>query len=346
MNAMNEILIEVWRGETVESIHRGHLMVVNGDGETVCELGEPETVTFLRSSAKPFQTVSFLLSGAAERFGFSMREIALACGSHNGENLHVETSAKMLQKIGLSERDLRCGAHEPFNVEIARELIRRGEKPNQLHNNCSGKHAAMLAFAKQIGANLENYETLENPVQQSILDTIAKFADVPKDTIKLGVDGCAAPNYAVSLRKMAGMFAKLVFPPSDFDVELREACRRVVTAMMDYPEMIGGSVTERLDTIIMHSAKGKIVSKIGAEGVYTAGVLPSPQWKRGLGIALKIADGEDRRARPVAVLEILRQLGILDANNVENLKPFAEIALTNRVGQKVGAVIPNFTLNF
>ena len=335
----SEILAKVIRGETVESIHRGHLIVVDGEGEKIFSLGDPETVTFFRSSAKPFQTIPFLTSGAADRFGFTEKEIALACGSHSGEIFHVETAAKMLEKIGLSEADLKCGAHEPFSDKRAEEMIRAGEKPTQLHNNCSGKHSAMLAQALFCGADAATYDSMENPVQQKILETVSQFTDMLKDEIKIGIDGCAAPNFALPVSAMARSFARLVFPPKDFDEETREACRRVVSAMMTYPEMIGGS--ERLDTMIMQTLRGKIISKVGAEGVYVAGVLPSPKWKKGLGIAFKIEDGEDKRARPVVAIELLRQLGILDA---ETLREFSPMPIKNRRGDTVGRVEANLNI--
>ena len=190
MNA--EILATVIRGETAESLHRGHLVVIDGDGNTITSLGNPETVTFWRSSAKPFQAIPFLMSGAAERFGFLEDEIALACASHSGEVRHAEIAAQMLRKIGLSEADLRCGSHLPFNEKRAEEMIRRGEKPTQLHNNCSGKHAAMLAFAKQTNADLLTYDQLENPIQQRILECVSKFTDVPKEKIQIGVESVVA----------------------------------------------------------------------------------------------------------------------------------------------------------
>ncbi|MEP6925040.1 MAG: asparaginase [Pyrinomonadaceae bacterium] len=339
------VLVEVRRGSVIESIHRGHLAIVDGDGELVCALGNPETVTFMRSAAKPFQAIPFVMSGAAERFGLTMSEIAITCGSHSGEPLHTETAAKILAKAGLSEKDLHCGAHDPFNQELARKMIAEHLSPTQLHNNCSGKHAGMLAFAKHIGANIETYELPENPIQAEILKTIESFSDLNCEQISVGVDGCAVPNFAMPLLTMAQMYAKLVFPPKDFDAELREACRRIVSAMMDYPEMIGGSLTERLDTEIMRAASGLIISKIGAEGVYTAGVLPSPRYKRGLGIALKIEDGEDRRARPVATLEILKQLEIINPEKSETLRHFAHLSIKNWRGEQVGEVVPNFTLS-
>jgi len=340
----SEILAKVIRGETIESIHRGHLIVVSGDGKIIAQLGNPEMVTFFRSSAKPFQVIPFLTSCAAESFGFSEREIALACGSHSGEKFHIETVEKMLEKIGFSETDLRCGVHVPFNEEVAEELIKASKKPMQLHNNCSGKHASMLAVAKQTGADFKTYELLENPVQQKILETVSKFSDVPKNQIKIGIDGCAVPNFALPVSAMAKSFARLVFPPKSFDKETREACRQIVSAMISYPEMIGG--TERLDTIIMQALRGKIVSKIGAEGIYTAGILPSQKWKKGLGIAFKIEDGEDKRARAVVAIELFRQLGILDEKAAETLDEFSPMQIKNRRGDKVGEVKASFNLTF
>lgn len=334
-----EILAKVIRGETIESIHRGHIIVLDGDGNEVFTLGDPDFVTFFRSAAKPFQAIPFLLSGAAKRFGFSENEIALACASHSGEKIHVEIAEKMLSKIGLSEADLRCGSHYPFHLESMHNLIRANVKPNQLHNNCSGKHAAMLAFAKQIGADLQNYEHIENPIQQQIFQTISDFTETPKDEIKLAIDGCAAANFGLSLRGMARSFAKLVFPAEDFDDELREACRRIVSAYMSYPELIGG--TERLDTLVMQSAHRKMICKVGAEGLWLCGILPSPKWKRGLGIALKIEDGEDLRARTVVGIELLRQLEILVEEDLSELSP---MPIKNWRGDLVGKVQANLKI--
>ena len=254
--------------------------------------------------------------------------------------MHVEIVEQMLEKIGLSEADLRCGAHLPFNEKRAEEMIRNGEQPTQLHNNCSGKHSAMLAFAKHCGADLKTYDLLENPIQKAILQCVSDFTDIPPDEIKIGIDGCAAPNFAVPISAMAKSFARLVFQPQDFDGETREASQRIVSAMMNYAEMIGG--TERLDTMIMETQRGQIISKVGADGVYVAGVLPSLKWKTGLGIAFKIEDGDDKRARPVVAVELLRQLEILDS---ESLKDISPMAITNRRGDLVGEIVPNFKLN-
>jgi L-asparaginase II len=333
----SEILAKVIRGETIESVHRGHLLIIDGEGNEIVNIGDAETVAFIRSSAKPFQVLPFLLSGGDKTFGFLESEIALACASHSGERIHTTLAEKMLKKIGLAESDLRCGAHLPFNEQRAEEMIRAGEKPTQLHNNCSGKHAAMLAFGKHTGADLKTYNLIENPVQQAILQTVADFTETPAVDIPLAVDGCCAPNFALTLRAMAKGFLKLVVPPEDFTDELRKACRRVVTAMMNYPELVGG--TERLDTLLMQAARGRFISKIGAEGVWLCGVLPSEKWKKGLGIALKIEDGDDKRARAVISIEVLRQLGIFDAGK---LKDYSPLPVKNRRGETVGRVEASF----
>lgn len=335
----SEILAQVIRGETVESIHRGHLIVVDGDGKTLYSLGNPETVTFWRSSAKAFQAIPFLTSGAAGKFGYTAKEIALACGSHSGERMHTETAREMLEKINLSETDLRCGAHLPFDEKRAAEMIHDGEEPTQLHNNCSGKHAAMLAFCKAANADIATYEQLEHPLQKAILETVAEFTDIPANAIKIGIDGCAAPNFAVPVSAMAKAFARLAAPPTDFDEATKRACQTIVSAMLDYPEMIGG--TDRLDTMLMREGSGKLISKIGAEGVYSAGILPSEAYPKGLGIALKIEDGDDKRARAVVLIELLRQIGIFGA---ETLREYSPLPIKNRRGDWVGETRASFDL--
>lgn len=336
-------LIEVWRGPIVESLHRGHLVAVNGDGEAVAELGAPETVTYIRSSGKPFQALPLITTGAAERFGFTDKEIAIACGSHSGEPVHVETVQSMLKKIGLDEGALKCGVHEPFSVEATRELTRKQQSPSVLQNNCSGKHAGMLAVAKQLGAPIETYDEPSNPVQQSIMEAVAKFSGIPAGHIATGIDGCAAPVFALPVRTMAEMYARLVKPPDEFDSLVKEACRRIVKCMIDFPEMVGGT-KDRLDTEMIRAGRGRLISKIGAEGVYTVGVLPSQEWPSGLGLALKVEDGDDRRARPPAVIEALRQLGVLHAEDVAALASYAPTPITNRRGERVGEARAAFSL--
>jgi len=336
-------LVEVWRGAIVESRHRGHLIAVDGKGGRIASLGGSETVTYLRSSGKPFQAIPVIVSGAADRFEFTEQEIAIACGSHSGEPIHVDTVRSMLDKIELDERALKCGVHEPFSTEVAAELARTGQPPSVLQNNCSGKHTAMLALALHVGAPTASYDDWSNPVQQEIARTVAAFSDVPVDQIAIGTDGCGVPVFGVSVHAMALMYARLASPPDSFDTATRDACKRIVKAMIDYPEMVGGA-KNRLDTELIRAGAGRLISKIGAEGVYTVGVLPCPEWPNGLGLALKIEDGDDHRARPPAVIEALRQLNVLSDKELVALAAYAPTVITNRRGERVGEARAAFTL--
>jgi L-asparaginase II len=336
-------LVEVWRGPIVESRHRGHLTAVDGAGHTVAALGSPQTVTYLRSSGKPFQALPFIVSGAADHFGFTEQEIAIACGSHSGEPIHVDTVRSMLGKIGLDETALKCGVHEPFSAAVARELARNQQPPNVLQNNCSGKHAAMLALALHLGAPTASYDDWRHPVQQAIAKAVAEFSSITPEEIAIGVDGCGAPVFGVPVQAMALMYARLVSPPENFAAVTRSACRRIVKAMIEFPEMVGGT-KDRLDTELIKAGAGRLISKIGAEGVYTIGVLAGDEWPKGLGLALKIEDGDDQRARPPAVIEALKQLNVLTSNDLVALASYAPTVIRNRRGERVGEARAAFTL--
>lgn len=342
-NSRCDHLVEVWRGPIIESRHSGHLTAVDRHGRRICSLGAPETVTYLRSSAKPFQALPVVFSGAADRFGFSEQEVAIACGSHNGEPVHVEAVRSILRKIGVPESALKCGVHEPYSVEVARDLIRRQEPPTAIQNNCSGKHAAMLALAKHLGAPTETYDEPTNPVQQMILQTVSDFSGVTVSEVVLGTDGCGVPVFAIPVSAMALMYARLVSPSPNLPAEVRDACKRIVTAMISFPVMIGGS-KDRLDTELIRAGAGRLISKIGAEGVYTIGVLPSSDWPQGFGFALKVEDGDDRRARPPAVIDALRQLGVLSKTDLQILSSYSPAVITNRRGEPVGEARAAFTL--
>lgn len=342
---VSEPLVQVTRGALTESRHRGHVVVVEPDGGIVASLGAPETVTFLRSSAKPHQAIPLVASGAADRFGFTEEEIALACGSHSGEPIHTKTAQSILGKIGLPPSALKCGIHEPFSPDVARELRERGEEPNVLQNNCSGKHAGMLALAKFLGAPTETYYRADNPVQLAIGDTIAQFSGVPIEDIAVGVDGCGVPVFGITMKAMALMYARLVATPPQFEEGTRDACKRIVSAMANHPELVGGT-KDRLDTEMMRATGGSLISKVGAEGVYTVGVLPCAEWPKGLGMALKIEDGDDHRARPTVVIESLNQLGVLNDEALEAVSKYAFFPVRNRLGEVVGEVRAFFKLNF
>jgi L-asparaginase II len=338
-----EPLVEVRRGSITESRHRGHVVAAEPDGNIVAYLGAPEDVTYLRSSAKPLQALPLLISGAAEHFGFTDQEVALACASHSGEPIHTQIVASMLEKIGLGPESLKCGTHEPFSPEAARELRASGEQPSVLHNNCSGKHAGMLALALHLGAPTETYDSPQNPVQRAIGRVVAQFSDIAMEDISVGVDGCGVPVFGITVKAMAVAYARLVSPPVELERPVRDACQRIVKAMTAYPELIGGT-SERLDTEIMRGAGGRVISKVGAEGVYTAGILPCKEWRNGLGLALKIEDGDDHRARPTVVIESLRQLGILHDESLEAVSRYAFFPVRNRREEVVGEIRASFSL--
>jgi L-asparaginase II len=201
----------------------------------------------------------------------------------------------------------------------------------------------MLAMALHSGARIETYDHPNNPVQLEIANVIARFSGLDPSQLIIGTDGCGAPVFAMPVQAMALMYARLVAPPTEIDEELRDGCARIVNAMTRYPEMVGGTV-DRLDTMLMQVAAGSLVSKIGAEGVYTVGVSPSTQWPRGLGLAIKIEDGDDRRARPIVVLEALRQLEILNEADLERFASFRNPGIRNLRGELVGEVRAEFAI--
>lgn len=334
------ILVEVTRGAIVESRHRGAIVVTDSNGNLLKRLGDDALITSTRSTIKPIQAIPFITSGSADHFNIDERELAVVCASHEGEPIHTETIAGMLERAGLDETALRCGAQPPFDAGTARLLQADGKPFTQLHNNCSGKHTGMLMTAVFRGLELDDYVSSEHPVQREIAATFARMADLDEG-IPSAVDGCSAPTFAVPLRSLALAFARLVNPP-DEDSDFVRAMRRIVTAMINHPEMVGGT-KGRFDTELMRAAHGKLVCKIGAEAVYCVGVLPSEQFPHGAGIAIKVEDGSNRGIGP-AVVETLRQLSILNEAEVARLKSFHSPAIDNRRGVKVGEVHATFEL--
>jgi len=342
------VLIEVTRGSMVESRHRGTIAVVDAAGEIIASLGDIRTTAWFRSAAKPFQTIPLIASGAAARYGITTRELAVVTGSHSGERIHLEAVISILNKIGLDESALKCGAHMPFDEASAKLIRAENGRPGALHNNCSGKHAGMLAFAKHIGEPVEDYIDPDHPVQRRIRATLARFADEPVDEIKVAVDGCSAPVFGLSVEAMARSYARLAGAEhAGIEPELGAAAEAVINAMIEYPEMVGGT-RDRLDTDLMLAVKGasesKIVSKVGAEGVQSLGVKPTGRYPKGLGIAVKIEDGDTRRARDPVVIETLRQLGLLDDNQLMELAQYSRSTLFNHRRIEVGAVSACFEL--
>lgn len=342
------------RGGVVESIHWGAVSVVDVQGQLVAWYGDPAVVTFMRSSAKPFQVLPFLQSGGHQRFALTLKEIALMCASHSGSDEHVETVRSIQTKCGVSEEELLCGVHEPLDATIAEELRRRGEMPTPNRHNCSGKHSGMLAYSK-MKADLMDAEGVDlpyidprHPIQQDILNAFAEMCAVAKRQVGVGIDGCSAPNFAVPLRAAAYAYARLcdpeqgaVQPPSR-----AEACRIVTSAMVAHPEMVAG--VGRFDTRLMQMGNGRLVSKGGAEGYQAIGLMPGALGGRSpaLGIALKIADGDWRGlVREAVAVEVLRQMGFLSVEELQSLSDFGPcMARRNWRNIQVGEGYPIFEL--
>jgi L-asparaginase II len=327
-------LFEVTRGNIVESIHYGSITVVDSTGKLISSYGDPKAVAFLRSSAKPFQVLPFVERGGVEYFGFTPRELSISCASHEGSDLHVQTVEGIQKKIGVQETQLQCGVHMPSDAEAFKSLIINNKQPTANQNNCSGKHTAMLAYAKMRGLPLENYLDIDHPVQQDILASFAEMCLLPVKEVELGTDGCSAPNFAVPLYQSALAMACLC-DPRQFSDTRASACRKITSAMTTHPEMVSGY--GEFDEQLMRVGEGKIVCKRGAEGYQTIGLLPgvlAPN-SPGVGIALKVSDGDaarmsldlthQPRVRPAVALEILHQIGALSSKQEQALASFGPV---------------------
>lgn len=326
--------IEVTRGTLVESAHRAHAAVVDSGGSVLYAAGDPDRVTFLRSSAKPLQALAMVESGAAERFGFTDREIAVMCASHAGEPFHVAAVQSILRKIGLDEGALACGTHAPGHGPSAAALVRAGESPRKIHNNCSGKHASMLTICRHEGWQIEEYTAPVHPVQVRLRQVLAEMAGVAPDDVYVAVDGCNAPVFAIPLRHIARAFATLAKPAAVQPIR-EAAIQRISRAMRAHPEMVDG--TGGFTTNLMRVAGENIVSKSGAEGLFCAGAL-----SQGWGIAIKMEDGS-ARGHPILVPELLAALRVISADQSERLRELHAPGVLNTAGVTVGEVRPRFS---
>ena len=326
-------LVVLTRTNRVESIHKGHICVTNSNKNIISCIGDSENKVYLRSSAKPIQAVAFVHSGAMEKFNISLEELAIICSSHSGEDFHRKAVSSILKKIGLSEENLSCGVANPYNQDMINDLIKKGERPSQLYNCCSGKHAGMLALCKHHNFPIEGYTEPEHPLQQLILRVFAELLDCETDDITLGIDGCGIPTYMVTLHQASYLYS-LIAHGSNGHGKYKDSFGTIQKAMATYPRMINGD-KEFCTDLISHS-HGKIIGKVGAEGLYCVAV-PEKQ----LGICIKIYDGNERGVYPVAI-HLLKQLGVLDNEAMEKLKLWAYPPIKNHKGIAVGHTIPVF----
>ena len=327
-------LAVVSRGDGIDAVHCGSVAVVDRDGAILFAAGDPHFVTMTRSALKPFQAIPFVASGGVERFGYSKAQVALMCASHSGEPRHQDAVAAMLAAAGNTAAELQCGAHAPGYYDV------RGEVPppppySPLAHNCSGKHSGMLAYCVHCGHPKESYLAPDHPLQQAIRRAVAHFTAVAEASLVAGIDGCSAPDYGVPLARLALAFARLA--AADSDAEYGRAPAILAEAMTAHPEMVSGE--GRNDLALMGAGRGDWVTKIGAEGLQAIGVR-----SRGIGIAVKVADGAKRGLHP-ATVEVLDQLGLLDAGQRAGLAPWREPWVRNYRGTVTGQVRPAVVLD-
>ncbi|WP_295808916.1 asparaginase [uncultured Nitratireductor sp.] len=330
----NPVLVEVLRGNVVESRHRGAIAVFDADGGQVMGIGDIDRPVFPRSAVKAIQALPFVESGAVDAFGFGNREIALACASHSGERQHAALATAMLERAGLDVTALECGAHWAFQEDVLIEQARSLSAPTAAHNNCSGKHAGFLCTCAHLGHDPRGYAALGHPAQDVVKAAMEDVTGAAHESDLCGTDGCSIPTYAVPLRALAQGFARMA-TGTGLAQERAEAARRIFAACMAEPFYVAG--TARSDTRMMEAGEGRIFTKTGAEGVFCAAI---PE--KGIGIALKCDDGATRAAE-VMVAQVLAQL--LEGDTLaETLNEMARPVLTSRRGFEVGALRPSDNL--
>jgi L-asparaginase II len=324
--------VEVMRGGLVESVHRVHVAVTHAADGLVASAGNPAHHSFVRSAIKMFQVLPFVEAGGVERFELSGEELALCTASHGGEPFHVASARSILSKARVTEAALACGPHLPMHEPTAQAMLAAGEAPGRIHNNCSGKHAGMLAHCVQQQWVTNGYHRPTHPMQQRVVSTLARWMRIEAADLEHGVDGCGLPTFALALDAVAEGCARFAAAAADGD----PAPLSIFRAMVTHPEFVAG--TDRLDTDLMRVADGRLFAKVGAEGFYCAGI-PSLR----IGVALKVEDGAKRAAEP-ALLAVLRQIDAIGAGELERLSKYAEPEILNTRNEVVGSLRVNLTL--
>lgn len=330
---MSQEIARITRGGITECILRGDAVVVDSRGSILYFHGDPQKEAFIRSAAKPLQTLEVFRQGAAEKYGFNSRELSIMCGSHYGEEFHTKTVTDILKKIGLSQEELKCGEVHSMKPSIAAKQLRDGMEPSPLFSCCSGKHGAMLSICRSMDWEREGYYREDHPVQQGILETVAHMSGVKKRDIGIGIDGCGVPVFSMPIYNMALAYARFSVGT---DPVYGEWSRKIYDAMTEAPEMLAG--TRGFCSDLTRAARGKLVAKLGADGVYCIGVKDL-----GIGIALKIESGGVRCIPPV-VMEILKKLKLLDKKQEGELDRYKVLPNKNHLGNEVGQVFSNVDL--
>ncbi|MDB5036441.1 MAG: hypothetical protein JWQ98_3682 [Chlorobi bacterium] len=324
------------RGGRIDALHYGSIVVTTSSGDILYSVNDPHFPTYLRSSIKMIQAIPVVTSGAADRFGFTDAELSICCASHVGADYHVATVSGILEKIGLGEPSLGCGAHEPDNRAERKRLICSDTPPSQLHNNCSGKHAGMLAACIAMGWPVESYLEIDHPLQGMILDLMSEYSGIARENIGIGIDGCSLPNFYMPISGAARLIAR--FMENSADPASPDS--RILKAVVARPEMInenGG-----FDTELIRAMKGRAIAKRGAMAMYLVGV--RSQQHGPIGIAIKLEDG-NMTPMPVVMMQVLESIGVLSPDEIQELDVFRSLHLKNWRGIDVGEVGADFELS-
>lgn len=349
-------VFELRRGDTVESIRFGAAAVVDASGNLLAWYGDHLAVTFMRSSAKPFQVMPFIEYGAKESYDLTEREIAILCSSHSGTDEHIKVLQALQDKTGVLQADLLCGSHYPLDKIASEVMLVEAQQPTSNHHNCSGMHTGVLKRSRILEASSKGsspgleYIDQDHPVQIEILKTLAEMSGLEVESICTGIDGCSLPSFALPLQNAALAYARLCDPDTGgvSPAKRRHACGKITRSMMAYPNMVAGP--GRFDTHLMQTVPGRLVSKGGAEGVQAIGLLPGVlgPGSPGIGIFLKISDGDTNKlAGPAVAVEILIQLGVLSSSEIGELSKFGPtLPVYNWRNVEAGLAYPTFALNF
>ena len=333
---LGKVLVEESRGGWLECAYTGHIVGVNEQAETLFHVGDPDYVSFMRSSSKPVQALPALLAGVPEHYGLSEEEIVLMTASHRAQQFHVQALESFIKKTGITEDQFVCKPTYPLNGAARDERIANGQPPRSLYHNCSGKHLGVLALCKMMGWPTDNYAEPEHPVQQKVLRLMSQLADVPARQIKLGTDGCGFPVYAIPIRNIALLYLRLACPDLIADEEVRRAITRLTGLMNKHPFYVSG--TELICPTLLQDPN--IVAKGGAKGIYCFGLR-----EQRIGIAFKVMDGSEDQW-PIIAADILEQIQYPTTATIERLKKLSPAETKNDNARVVGIRKPAFTLEW
>lgn len=334
---MSNAIVNVTRGNIVESKHNVSIVVANSSGEIIASAGDENLITYMRSAAKPLQALNVILSKAYEKYNFTDEQLAIMCASHYGEEMHRKVISEILEKIECTKNDLLCGSPLSISEDYMKEQLLNHHKIDQLNSDCSGKHSGFLSVCKTKGYPIETYNQPDHPMQKEVLQVISSMCDIKPENIFIGTDGCGVPVHGMPIKNMSIGYAKLA-TPDKLDENYKFACNKIFDAMNAHPEMIAG--TNGFCTELIKNTNGRLCGKLGAEGIYCIGIKD-----KDMGINVKVEDGNFRALYP-AVMSTLIQLDLLRDSEIKSLDRFVKPVIYSNTKLPIGNIIADFKLNF